>query len=109
MAAVDTDVSLPAVYRRRHGQGSKMSYVERSLVPGETLLYQTRHHWMVLIGPLMMTLMFLALATGLFVEAIEAKNGKGLVAGASAQAVHGMDFVAIALVAAAIGTIGYGV
>jgi uncharacterized membrane protein YdbT with pleckstrin-like domain len=86
-----------------------MSYVERSLVPGETLLYQTRHHWMVLIGPLMMTLMFLALATGLFVEAIEAKNGKGLVAGASAQAVHGMDFVAIALVAAAIGTIGYGV
>jgi uncharacterized membrane protein YdbT with pleckstrin-like domain len=86
-----------------------MSYVERSLVPGETLLYQTRHHWMVLIGPLMMTLMFLALAAGLFVEAIEAKNGKGMVAGASTEEVHGMDFVAIALVAAAIGAIGYGV
>jgi uncharacterized membrane protein YdbT with pleckstrin-like domain len=86
-----------------------MSYVERSLVPGETLLYQTRHHWMVLIGPLMMTLMFLALAAGLLVEAIEAKNGKGMVAGASTEAVHGMDFVAIALVAAAIGAIGYGV
>jgi uncharacterized membrane protein YdbT with pleckstrin-like domain len=86
-----------------------MSYVERSLVPGETLLYQTRHHWMVLIGPLMMTLMFLALAAGLFVEAIEARNGKGMVAGASTEAVHGMDFVAIALVAAAIGAIGYGV
>ncbi|MDQ1407221.1 MAG: hypothetical protein QOG55_2850, partial [Acidobacteriaceae bacterium] len=28
-----------------------MSYVEKNLVPGETLLYQTRHHWVVLIGP----------------------------------------------------------
>ena len=34
--------------RRRR---TKMSYVEKSLVPGETLLYETRHHWMVLIGP----------------------------------------------------------
>jgi hypothetical protein len=34
-----------------------MSYVERNLVPGETLLYQTRHHWIVLIGPLMVALL----------------------------------------------------
>ena len=81
-----------------------MSYVERSLVPGERLLYETRHHWMVLVGPLLMTLVFMALAAGLFVEATEAKNGSGVLAGASAEAVHGMDFVAIALVAAAIGT-----
>jgi uncharacterized membrane protein YdbT with pleckstrin-like domain len=33
-----------------------MSYVERNLVPGETLLYQTRHHWIVLIGPLLVAL-----------------------------------------------------
>jgi uncharacterized membrane protein YdbT with pleckstrin-like domain len=37
-----------------------MSYVERNLVAGETLLYQTRHHWIVLIGPLLV-----ALAVGL--------------------------------------------
>ncbi len=85
-----------------------MSYVERSLVPGERLLYETRHHWMVLVGPLLMTLVFMALAAGLFVEATEAKNGSGVLAGASAEAVHGMDFVAIALVAAAIGTLVYG-
>jgi uncharacterized membrane protein YdbT with pleckstrin-like domain len=85
-----------------------MSYVERSLVPGERLLYETRHHWMVLIGPLLMALVFVGLAAGLFVEAIEAKNGSGVLAGASAEAVHGMDFVAIALVAAAIGTLVYG-
>jgi hypothetical protein len=34
-----------------------MSYVERNLVPGETLLYQTRHHWMVLIGPLLIAIL----------------------------------------------------
>ena len=34
-----------------------MSYVEKNLVPGETLLYQTRHHWIVLIGPLLMALL----------------------------------------------------
>jgi len=63
---------------------------------------------MVLIGPLLMALVFVGLAAGLFVEAIEAKNGSGVLAGASAEAVHGMDFVAIALVAAAIGTLVYG-
>ncbi len=31
-----------------------MSYVEKNLVPGENLLYQTRHHWIVLIGPLLL-------------------------------------------------------
>jgi uncharacterized membrane protein YdbT with pleckstrin-like domain len=86
-----------------------MSYVAKSLVPGETLLHETRHHWMVLMGPLMMAVMFVALAAGLFVEAIEAKNGKGMVAGASSDAVHGMDFVGIALLVAAIGSLGYGV
>ena len=86
-----------------------MSYAERSLVPGETLLYETRHHWMVLIGPLLMALVFVAVAAGLLVEAVEAKNGSGMVAGASAEAMHGMEFVAIALLAAAIGTLAYGV
>jgi uncharacterized membrane protein YdbT with pleckstrin-like domain len=34
-----------------------MSYVEKNLVPGEILLYQTRHHWIVLIGPLVIALL----------------------------------------------------
>ena len=29
-----------------------MGYVDRNLVPGETLAYVTRHHWLVLVGPL---------------------------------------------------------
>ena len=35
-----------------------MSYVEQNMVPGETLLYQTRHHWIVLIGPLLVALLW---------------------------------------------------
>jgi hypothetical protein len=27
-----------------------MSYVESNLVPGETVIYQTRHHWIVMLG-----------------------------------------------------------
>jgi hypothetical protein len=34
-----------------------MSHIERNLVPGETLIYQTRHHWIVLLGPLFMALL----------------------------------------------------
>jgi Bacterial PH domain len=33
-----------------------MSYVSRNMVPGETLLYETRHHWIVLIGPLLIAI-----------------------------------------------------
>jgi uncharacterized membrane protein YdbT with pleckstrin-like domain len=34
-----------------------MSYVSKNLVPGETLLYETRHHWIVLIGSLLIALL----------------------------------------------------
>lgn len=86
-----------------------MSYAEKSLVPGETLLYQTRHHWFVLLGPLLMSCVFVALAVGLLAEAIEAKNGKGVAAGASATGIHAMELFGVLLLAAAIGTFAYGV
>jgi uncharacterized membrane protein YdbT with pleckstrin-like domain len=34
-----------------------MSYVSKNLVQGETLLYETRHHWIVLIGSLLLALL----------------------------------------------------
>jgi Bacterial PH domain len=34
-----------------------MSYVSKNLVPGETLLYETRHHWIVLLGPLLIAVL----------------------------------------------------
>jgi len=85
-----------------------MSYVEKSLVPGETLLYQTRHHWILLLGPLGMSVVLVTLAAGLLVESIAARNGKGMVARASSGGIHAMDFAAMLLVVIAIGVFAYG-
>jgi uncharacterized membrane protein YdbT with pleckstrin-like domain len=34
-----------------------VDYIEKNLVPGETVLYKTRLHWIVLIGPLMLAIL----------------------------------------------------
>lgn len=34
-----------------------MSYITKSLVQGETLIFETRHHWIVLLGPLLLSLL----------------------------------------------------
>jgi uncharacterized membrane protein YdbT with pleckstrin-like domain len=86
-----------------------MSYVEKSLVPGETLLYQTRHHWIILLGPVAMGLVLGLVAVVLLGESIAAKNGKGVAAGVSATAVEAMIVLGVFLVVAAIATFGYGV
>lgn len=38
-----------------------MSYVEANLVPGETVIYETRLHWIVMLGHLLLGLLLLAL------------------------------------------------
>lgn len=38
-----------------------MSYVESNLIPGETLIYQTRLHWVVMIGHIVVGCLVLAL------------------------------------------------
>lgn len=86
-----------------------MSYVQKSLVPGETLLYETRHHWMVLLGPLFASLVLAALAVGAFAESIAAKNGTGAVAGASEAVIHGMELGGVLLLVAAIATFAWGI
>ncbi|HEY7890355.1 MAG TPA: PH domain-containing protein [Steroidobacteraceae bacterium] len=37
-----------------------MSYIEASLVPGETIVYQTRLHWVVMLGHILLGLVLLA-------------------------------------------------
>jgi uncharacterized membrane protein YdbT with pleckstrin-like domain len=86
-----------------------MSYAEKSMVPGETLLYQTRHHWMVLIGPVVMSFVFGVLAGGLLIEAIAAKNGKGVAASASSTGVEGMVVFGVFLLVIAIVMLAYGI
>jgi uncharacterized membrane protein YdbT with pleckstrin-like domain len=50
-----------------------VSYVEQNLVPGETLLYQTRHHWIVLLGPAFLSLLLDLGGVGLLVIAFSSK------------------------------------
>ena len=85
-----------------------MSYVEKSLVPGETLLYQTRHHWMVLLGPLFISVLFAALGVACLAELVAAKEGKGMLVGVSENSVHATEFAGVLLVVVAIAVFAFG-
>ncbi len=85
-----------------------MSYVKKSLVPGETLLYETRHHWLVLLGPLLLSLLLVAVAIGLVVESVQAKDNRGAAAGASSTGIRTMEIGVAVLVVIAIASFGYG-
>jgi uncharacterized membrane protein YdbT with pleckstrin-like domain len=86
-----------------------MSYVRKSLVSGETLLYETRHHWLVLIGPLLLSFVLATLTVGLLAEAFQAKNGKGLAMGASSSQIHAMEIGGVFLLVVAIAAFSYGI
>lgn len=43
-----------------------MRYVDRNLNPGETVVYQTRLHWVVMIGHIFLTCIFLGCGISLF-------------------------------------------
>jgi uncharacterized membrane protein YdbT with pleckstrin-like domain len=96
-------------FRDGEARRTNMSYAEKSLVPGETLLYETRHHWMVLIGPGIFGFVFGSLAVGLLVEAVSAKNGKGVAAGASSAGIEGMVVFGVFLLVVAIVMVAYGI
>ena len=85
-----------------------MSYAQRSLVPGETLLYETRHHWSVLLGPLLFSVVLVALGLGCFAEIIAAREGKGQLVGASPVSFHATELGGVLLIVAAIAVFAYG-
>jgi uncharacterized membrane protein YdbT with pleckstrin-like domain len=86
---------------------SKLSYVEKNLVAGEKLLYQTRHHWIVLLGPLLASLLLGVPGLGLLVESIANKAGSSQ--GSADIGAGGMAIVALILLLAAAGTLAYGI
>jgi uncharacterized membrane protein YdbT with pleckstrin-like domain len=85
-----------------------MSYVKNSLVPGETLVYDTRHHWVVLIGPLLLSLLLAAVGLGCFAELLAARNGRGYVADATVSEQHILGVVGIVMVVIALGVFAWG-
>jgi uncharacterized membrane protein YdbT with pleckstrin-like domain len=86
-----------------------MGYVDRNLVPGETLLYRTRHHWLVLLGPLFGGLLLLVPGIALLVEAIATRDTAGLAVGSTVISPKLMVSFGAVLVVAAIITFSYGV
>jgi uncharacterized membrane protein YdbT with pleckstrin-like domain len=86
-----------------------MGYVDRNLVPGETLLYRTRHHWLVLMGPFFGGLLLLVPGIALMAEAIATRDSAGLVVGSATVSPKVMVVSGVVLAAAAIITFSYGV
>ena len=85
-----------------------MSYVRRSLVPGETLMYDTRHHWIVLIGPLLMFLLLAAFGLGAFGEVAAARSGRGFLVDAPANEVHAFEIAGGVLLVMALVALVWG-
>lgn len=86
-----------------------MGYVDRNLVPGETLLYRTRHHWLVLLGPVIGGSSLLVPGVALLAEAIAVRDSAGLVDGSSTISPKVMAITGAILVVVAIITFAYGV
>jgi uncharacterized membrane protein YdbT with pleckstrin-like domain len=88
---------------------SKLSYVEKNLIAGEKLLYQTRHHWIVLLGPVLLSLFLGVSGLGLLVESIASMAGKSQASGGTGSNAGGLGIIGLILLVAAAGTLGYGI
>jgi Bacterial PH domain len=85
-----------------------MSYVEKNLLPGETLIYQTRHHWVVLLGPLVVGFLLGIPGFVLLAESIERKSGRSFIpidasVGPGAFAIAGLVLLVVAIATRAYG------
>ncbi len=73
-----------------------MSYVEKHLIDGETIVYETRLHWIVLIAPVLLGLLFGLTGVGMFVLAARATGDKS--AAHEPMNILGAAFLVVALV-----------
>lgn len=87
----------------------QLSYVGKNLVAGETLLYQTRHHWIVLVGPLLVSLLLGVPGLGFLLESITSKAGSSQAPPGAGLGAEGMAIISLILLLAAAGTLAYGI
>jgi uncharacterized membrane protein YdbT with pleckstrin-like domain len=85
-----------------------MSYASKNLVPGETLLFETRHHWIVLLGPLLVSLLLGVPGALLLAGALASKSGKEVPAFASEIGPQGLAAVGGVLLVVALVIFAYG-
>ena len=52
-----------------------MSYVENNLIPGETILYRTKLHWIVLFWPVLVGSLLGLISVLLFFSAVASRSG----------------------------------
>jgi len=80
-----------------------MSYVQKHLIEGETIIYETRLHWIMLIGPVLLGLLFGLTGVGMFVLSARATDDKS--AAHQPLIVLGAAFFAVALIFIARGIV----
>jgi hypothetical protein len=85
-----------------------MSYVRKSLVPGETLMYDTRHHWIVLIGPLVLFFLLAVLGVGSLGEVAAARNGRGFLVDAPVNEIRAFEIAGVVLLVFALVALAWG-
>ncbi len=77
-----------------------MSYIEQNLSSGETVLYQTRLHWVVMIAPCIVATVAGAVGIGLLIGAASTLSGAGSNSGTLAAV--GVVSLALAAVVVAV-------
>jgi uncharacterized membrane protein YdbT with pleckstrin-like domain len=78
-----------------------MSYIEKHLIDGETVVYVTRLHWIVLVGPILLGLLFGLPGVALLVHASSGSSEKN--AASVSMMVGGAILLLIALIFVARG------
>jgi uncharacterized membrane protein YdbT with pleckstrin-like domain len=88
--------------------GADLSYAEKNLVAGETLLYQTRHHWMVLLGPVLVSLLLEIPGMAFLVESVVHKAPKRSASGNADLSAGGLAIIGLLLFLAGAVILVYG-
>ena len=73
-----------------------MSYVEKHLIEGETIIYETRLHWIVLVVPILVGLLFGLTGVAMFVLSARAPADKSVAS--QSMTILGAACLAIALI-----------
>ena len=80
-----------------------MSYVEKHLIEGETIIYETRLHWVVLIVPVLVGLLFGLTGVAMFV--LSGRTTSGQAVAHQSLLIAGAAFLVIALIFIARGVL----
>ena len=88
--------------------GADLSYAGKNLVAGETLLYQTRHHWIILLGPVLLSLLLEILGMVFLVESVVHKAPKQSASGNAELSTGGLAIIGVLLLIAGAAILVYG-